>query len=198
VDLSSTTDLTCATLIRKVDKYYEITQKYFIAEERAEKREKEDKVPYKLWRDQGYVTFTEGNRVDFEEVAGWFSEQEEKYELHVLAIGYDPWSSGYFVKQMKNLGFNMIEVRQGYRTLSSPMKLLEADFLDSRMKHNKNPILNWNLSNTSVHYDPAGNVKPVKTNGKKSNLRIDGMVSLLCAYVVVQEKLDDIEFINSL
>jgi phage terminase large subunit-like protein len=199
VDLSSTTDLTCATLLREVDGgVKEVIQMYFIAEERAKVREKVDKVPYSIWRDQGYIIFTEGNKVDFRDVLKWFMAMQDSLDLIILGIGYDPWSATYFVQEMDSSGFKMIEVRQGYKTLSPNMKLIEADFLDGTIAHNNNPILTWNIANVSTMTDPAGNIKPVKSGGSKSNLRIDGFASLLDSYVVYQDKREELEFIKEL
>jgi phage terminase large subunit-like protein len=83
----------------------------------------------------------------------------------------------------------MIEVRQGYKTLSPAMKELEADLKAKLINYNNNPILKWCLTNTSVKMDENGNIRPVK--GQNQRQRIDGMVSLLIAYVVLQQKLND-------
>ena len=78
VDLSSVGDLTCATcLIRKKDNIY-IPQMYFIPEERATQHEQEDKVPYKVWKEQDYIRFCSGNMVRFSDVTNWFNELIDK------------------------------------------------------------------------------------------------------------------------
>lgn len=200
VDLSSTIDLTCATLLRFnfETEYIEVIQMYFIAEEQAAKREHHDKVPYKEWKDQGLVRFTKGHKVDFQDVEAWFDEIRDDYKLMIMSIGYDDWSAEYFVKAMENSGYEMDVVRQGFKTLSPNMKLLEAEFLDHKIAHNNNKILNWNLTNVSIQSDPAGNIKPVKTGGRKSNLRIDGLASLLDAYIAYQRKREDLDFVREL
>ena len=148
VDLSSTTDLTCATLlIIKHNKKY-VLQQYFIPSERLEFKIKDDK---------------------------W--------------IGYDPWNTQYWVEEMKDYGFEMVEVRQGAKTMSNPMKQLEADLIENNVNYNNNPILKWCLCNTAVKRDENDNIRPVK--GQKQRARIDGTVSLIIAYCVLFEKLND-------
>ena len=83
----------------------------------------------------------------------------------------------------------MIEVRQGAKTLSNPMKQLEADLIDKKVNYNNNPILKWCLTNTAVKRDDNDNIRPVK--GKQQRARIDGTVSLIIAYVVLFEKMQD-------
>ena len=56
VDLSSTTDLSCATaLIIKGGKKF-VVQQYFIPSERLEFKIKDDKIPYDKWEKRGLVT----------------------------------------------------------------------------------------------------------------------------------------------
>ena len=198
IDLSSTTDLTCATLLRENGDLIEVAQMYFIPLNKATLNEKKDKVPYKVWGDQGHITFTEGNKVDYHLVTEWFNMMVNEYDLTVLSIGYDEWNAQYLTDELEKNGYKMDVVRQGYKTLSPNMKLLEADVLDANLYYNNNPVLRWCLTNTSVLKDPAGNIKPQKTGGPNSHLRIDGLASLLDAYVVYQRERENLDFINSL
>ncbi|MFV9511814.1 terminase large subunit [Tepidibacillus sp. LV47] len=191
VDLSSTTDLTCATLIfmkQGSEKKY-VLQQYFLPEDLVEKRSIEDKIPYDKWRDRGLLTTTAGNKVDYHAVTEWFMGMFREYGIRPLWIGYDPWNSQYWVQEMQEAGFEMIEVRQGYKTLSQPMKELEADLKAKLINYNNNSILKWCLTNTSAKIDENGNIRPVK--GQHQRQRIDGMVSLLIAYVILQQRLND-------
>lgn len=189
VDLSSTTDLTCATLlvIRNNQKY--ILQQYFIPSERLEFKIKDDKIPYDIWEKRGLVTICEGAKVNYSDVTEWFIKMHEDYDISALWVGYDPWNTQYWVEEMKGNGFNMVEVRQGAKTMSNPMKQLEADLIDKNVNYNNNPILKWCLCNTSVKRDDNDNIRPVK--GQKSRARIDGAVSLIIAYCVLFEKMNE-------
>ena len=54
---------------------------------------------------------------------------------------------------------------------------------EHRVVYNNNPILRWCLANTAskaLNKDGIETIQPVKT---RENMRIDGMVSLLNAYV---------------
>lgn len=95
---------------------------------------------------------------------------------------------------MKANGFSMIPCRQGAQTLSLPMQQLGADLQAKRVVYNNNPILKWCLTNTGVQTDRNGNITPVKNQAAKQ--RIDGMASLLDAYVGLTEKYN--EFISAL
>ena len=189
VDLSSTTDLTCATLlIIKHNKKY-VLQQYFIPSERLEFKIKDDKIPYDKWEKRGLVTICEGARVNYTDVTQWFLRMNEEYEISALWIGYDPWNTQYWVEEMKDYGFEMVEVRQGAKTMSNPMKQLEADLIEKNVNYNNNPVLKWCLCNTAVKRDENDNIRPIK--GQKQRARIDGAVSLIIAYCVLYEKMND-------
>ena len=189
VDLSSTVDLTCATLlIMKAGRKY-ILQQYFIPSEKLEFKIKDDKIPYDKWEKRGLVTICEGAKVNYSDVTEWFLRMYAEYSISTLWVGYDPWSSQYWVKEMKENGFEMIEVRQGAKTMSNPMKQLEADLIEKNVNYNNNPILKWCLCNTAVKRDENDNIRPVK--GQKQRARIDGAVSLIIAYCVLFEKMQD-------
>jgi phage terminase large subunit-like protein len=190
-DLSSTTDLTCATLLIMKpgsDKIY-CLQHYFLPAELVEQRVREDKIPYDKWAERGLLTLCEGNKVNYHDVTAWFLRMVQEYGIHPVWIGYDPWNSQYWVDEMEAHGFRMEVVRQGAQTLSQPMKELAADLMAKRINYNDNPILKWCLTNTSVKHDENDNIRPVK--GQKSRQRIDGAVSLLIAYTVLFRHMDD-------
>lgn len=191
VDLSSTTDLTCATIVLmkpEGNKKY-VLQQYFMPDEIIESRAKEDKVPYDIWRNQGLLTACEGFKVNYSDVTAWFMKLFNEYDIRPLWIYYDPWNSSYWVQEMKDYGFQMVEARQGYKTLSQPMKELEADLRNKQINYNNNPILKWNFTNVVAKRDENDNIRPIK--GKNQRARIDGAVSLLIAYVGLQEHLSD-------
>ena len=188
-DLSSTLDLTCATLIvLKKGKIY-VLQQYFIPEDTIEEKENDDKVPYKIWKERGLLTTCPGAKINYTAVTEWFIKMHYEYDISPLWIGYDRWGSTYWVDEMKENGFQIEQVIQGAQTMSNPMKQLEADLKEKKVVYNNNPILKWCLLNTAIEIDKNDNIRPVK--GKKSKERIDGTVSLIDAYVVLYRKMQD-------
>lgn len=194
-DLSSTTDLTAAKAIFKVrnDERLYVISMYWIAEDLVEKKVKEDRIPYDLWIEQGFVRTCSGNKVHAKYVTKWFEEIKEKYDIYPLYIGYDAWSANYWVEEMQNIFGEsvMIPVRQGKKTLSAPMKSLGADLSAHKVVYNNNPVDKWCLANTAYDEDRNGNIQPTKTS--KSTRRIDGTAALLDAYVVLSDKSEEYE-----
>lgn len=192
-DLSSTTDLTAAKVIFMLPnnpKIY-VLQQYWIAEDLLEKKIKEDKIPYDKWLEKDLVRVTPGNRIHPKEVTKWFLEIRDEYGIYLPWIGYDAWSAAYWVEEMNGYFGQeaMIEVHQGKRTLSSPMKNLAADLKSKLIVYNNNPIDKWCLSNTNVDMDKNGNIQPDK--GRNTRLRIDGTAALLNAYTILEQKKND-------
>ncbi len=192
-DLSSTTDLTNATVIFMVrgDEHIYVLQMYWIPEDLVERRVREDKIPYDQWIQQGWCRTCPGNKIHYKYVVDWFLECQKELDIYLYKCGYDEWSATYFTEDMKNnFGQSVMEpVRQGKKTLSSPMKSLGADLEKKRIVYNNNPILKWCLTNTSVDVDKNDNIQPCK--GNQGTRRIDGMAGLLDAYVELENNLEE-------
>ena len=192
-DLSSTTDLTCGTVLFMVpgDETIYVLQMYWLPEDLLEKRVQEDKIPYDKWRDMGLLRTVPGNKIHYKYVKEWFLEVQNEYDIYIPWHGYDSWSADYYVEDMKNsFGKDGMEpVIQGKKTLSGPMKRLGRDLEAKRINYNNSPVLKWNLSNVAVDIDKNDNIQPVKTSNQRR--RIDGFVSLLNAYVVLERHYED-------
>ncbi len=193
VDLSSTTDLTCATLLFLVpeDERIYVKQMYWLPEDLLEKRVREDKIPYDQWRDEGLLRTCPGNKIHYKYVVEWFREMQAEEDIYLFKCGVDGWSAEYFVEDMRNeFGRNVIDlIAQGKKTLSGPMKSLGADLEAKKIIYDDNPILKWCLYNTVVDVDKNDNIQPAK--GNQGTRRIDGAASLLDAYVELENNLEE-------
>lgn len=194
-DLSSTTDLTNATVIFKVPENQTIyvLQMYWLPEDLFEQRIREDKIPYDIWKEQGLLRTTPGNKVHYKYVTEWFLEVQNDLDIYIPYIGYDSWSATYWVEEMKNIfgEIAMEPIIQGKKTLSGPMYSLGADLAKKQINYNNNPILKWCLTNTAVDVDKNNNIQPSKTHNQRK--RIDGMAGLLNAYVCLENHLEEYE-----
>lgn len=193
VDLSSTTDLAAAKVLFKIpesEKIYVLSM-YWMPEDLVEKRITEDKIPYDIWIEKGYVRTCKGNKISYKDVKAWFVEIQEKYDIYINMIGYDSWSAAYFVEDMQEYFGKtaMIPIIQGKKTLSQPMKNLGADLENNLIVYNNNPVDKWCLCNTAVDIDRNDNIQPIKTS--KPRRRIDGTAALLDAYVVLQNNYNE-------
>ena len=191
VDLSSTTDLTAAVLLVIKDGKRYVIPHFFMPRDLVKKRVEEDKIPYDVWIKKGLITLSDGNQNDFSKVTEWFVSMVKNYGIRPLWIGYDPWNSQYWVKEMEEAGFTMEKIRQGIYTLSEPMKQLEGDLKNKIVIYDNNPILKWCFANTQAKVDLNGNIQPSKLNSKLK--RIDGCVALIICYAVLSRYRNDYE-----
>ena len=192
-DLSSTTDLTAAKVIFMVknDPTIYVLQQYWIPEELFDQKIKDDNIPYDKWKERGLLRTCPGNKIHPRVVTEWFLEIRNDYGIFIPWIGYDAWSAEYWVEEMNGYFGKeaMIEVFQGKKTLSSPMKNLGADLKSKLINYNNNPVDKWCLSNTNTDTDKNGNIQPDKSRNKR--MRIDGTAALLNAYTILEQKKND-------
>jgi phage terminase large subunit-like protein len=189
-DLSSTIDLTCATLLLKktVDGPWIVLQKYFLPESKMEEveQQRDPEAPYRIWAEQGWLTVCEGTQVRYSDVTDWFVSMVKERNLRPLWIGYDRALAGYWTEEMQSNGFDMEKIAQGAKTWTYPFKSLKAEFQAHNVIYQDNPMLLWCLMNTRVKSLNAEGIEsqmPVKI---KANSRIDGTVSLLNAYTCMK------------
>lgn len=202
-DAADTTDLNFAVAICQKPDDDEIVvrsmawipEKVLEREEKTGIRTERDKVPYKLWVDQGKMRTCPGHKCDKRIFLEWFKELRDTEDLYPVFIGYDPWHvDDTLLRDFKaEFGENCMKpIRQGAITLSQPMKDLKADFQEKNIIYQNHPVLKWCLMNTVAKTDVNGNVQPVKTLDVTQ--RIDGAVALLCAYTVLCDNRD--KYIN--
>ncbi|WP_141706113.1 terminase large subunit [Caloranaerobacter ferrireducens] len=178
VDLSSKIDLTSVTAEFPLENgEYAIISHSFIPENAIRTKEIKDKVPYSLWIKQGYITATPGDIVDYEFVKQYIRDLNVKYK--VKEICFDPWNATQFATDMMNEGFECVEIRQGYKTLSEPTKNIRELVYQGKIIHGNNPVLTWAVSNAVTKQDPNENIMLDKA---KSTNRIDPIASLINAH----------------
>jgi len=179
LDLSSTLDLTAlAYVFPPVEKGepYKSILRFWIPEDTMRQKEKRDRVPYSKWVKAGWLKATPGNVIDYKYIISQLEADATEFEI--AEVAYDPWGASKIAQDLDEKGFTMVEERQGFKTLSPPMKDLMNFILSEprQFEHSGNPVLRWNVDNTYAKQDEAGNQKPDK---KKSTQRIDGTVALI-------------------
>ncbi|ACK89225.1 putative phage terminase, large subunit [Bacillus cereus AH820] len=175
-DLSETTDLTSSFLeFPQEDGSVKCIHHSFIPE--AKLLNSEDRANYELWVEKGYLTVIPGEVIDYDFVTNWFVRMSEKY--HVQEVCYDPFNAAQWFTQMQNLGFEMVKVQQGFKSMNLSMKDFERLLLQGKVNFNGDLMFRWYMSNVKTQKDSTGNIKPVKAN-KYS--RIDGVAAALTAH----------------
>jgi phage terminase large subunit-like protein len=179
MDLSSTRDLTAIVALFPDEEGpgFDVLAQFFVPADNMAERVRRDRVPYDQWARDGWLVATPGNVVDYEYVRQTLRAWGTEFDVREIA--FDPWNARDLVTRLQEQdGFALVEIRQGYATLSAPTKSLEAAILSRTLRHDGHPVLRWNISNIAVESDPAGNLKLSK---KVSTERIDGASALVMA-----------------
>jgi phage terminase large subunit-like protein len=182
LDLSATTDLTSLELTAQIRGKWHVHSTFWLPEEGIRDRAKQDRVPYDLWRDQGYLNTTPGKTIEYEYIAFELRKIFDTYNVEKIA--FDRWNWKFLRPWLIDAGFNERELDkfepfgQGYMSMSPALRQFESMLISRNMKHGNHPVLGMCAQNAVVQTDPAGNRKLAKD---KSNGRIDGMVALAMA-----------------
>ncbi|QOL80550.1 terminase large subunit [Pseudooceanicola spongiae] len=144
--------------------------KGFIHRAQTEKRE------FVGWQQAGWLEICRGGSVDEGEIRARLHWLKGFFDIQEVA--YDPWGMKYLAERLEKEGFPMVEHRQGFASMSNPMKRVEELVAQKRIRHGGNPVLAWQVGNVHRDEDASENVKP---NKKKSTGRIDGAVAMIMA-----------------
>ena len=175
LDMSATQDLTAFAMVFRLDDgTFAVLVHFWIPEDTARAKELSDRVPYRQWAEQGFITLTPGKQVDPNFVIAKITKLAETYNIQ--EISYDRWGALKISNDLQAIGFNLVEFGQGYASMSGPAKELEKLVLARKIRHGGNPVLRWNATNVAIQRDQAENIKPVKD---KSTGRIDGIVATI-------------------
>jgi len=173
MDLSSTGDITAFVLVFKD---FSVLPFFFIPKDNIEDRVKKDKVPYDIWARNGLMFATDGNVIDYKFIEDKIDQIAKEYQIEEIA--FDPYNALMLNQKLTDLGFNMVEIRQGMKSLSPPTKFLETLILGGKLKHGNNPVLSWMFDNVMIISDANENHRPDK---EKSTEKIDGIQALIMA-----------------
>lgn len=138
----------------------------------------EDRAPYDVWVDQGYLIATPGRVVDYD----WICEYIDNLGFEIELIKFDRWKIDSFKAAMERTDVmcEMKEHGQGYKDMSPALDRLEQLLLDERLIVPDNPCLTWCAANATVESDPAGNRKLKKAKGDH-RYKIDPIQALAMA-----------------
>lgn len=185
IDMSSKIDLTSVSAVFPLENgEYAVENMCFMPEDSITAKEKQDKVPYRRWVKEGYIILTPGDVVDIEYIFKYIQSLSEKYK--VLNIGVDPWNATALMTKLDNEGYTVLEVRQGYKSLSESIKFTKELIIQGKLIHGNNPVLKWCTANAVPQFDTNENVV---LNKAKSINRIDAIAATITA--MTQARLHD-------
>ena len=190
LDLSGKTDLTALVAV-SAGEQDRVKAWFWKPGDSLVEHEKRDRVPYTVWRQQGFIETTPGRAIQHEFVAQRLGEIIGEYK--VIGLSFDRWRIDDLLNAMNKIGLDcyvegkddpragalrMVPHGQGYKDMAPAVDALEVAVLERKLIHDSNPCLTWMASNAMVVSDPAGNRK---IDRSKTRFRIDGIVALSMA-----------------
>lgn len=184
VDLSKSTDLTAFVLVfppqEGLDRWVALPTGWMPLDG-IDAREREDHVPYRDWIRAGFLHGCEGDIIDFEAVADAVVQAAQDYDLRM--VGFDPYLGATVMQNIRErlagTVTEVVEIPQGIRSISPPMKELERLIRAHEMLHVHNTAARQCFLNLRCVSDDNENIKPTK---KRSRGRIDITVAWIIAF----------------
>lgn len=137
--------------------------------------EREDKVDYRRWREEGWVTVTPGDVIDIDYQVADIVKICRRYD--VKNIAFDPAKAYHgTIQGLQKEGLDDIldEYAQGMMNMSEPTKRMEAMLRSRELDLMGNPVMRWMYRNVAIYRDANDNIKLDK---RKSVDKIDGVVA---------------------
>lgn len=172
IDLAAKTDLVCVSAF--FPKFNAFKCLFVVPE--AKVTEMEDRVDYRLWAEQGWLSVCPGRVIDED----WFLAKTFQFldNYNVKCIAYDPWGMWNMLQKFGRYQEFLMEYQQSIRYMSVPTKWFESAVLKVELNFMHNPILRWNMKNVVIYTDPNANIKLDKA---RSRNKIDGVVACVDA-----------------
>jgi phage terminase large subunit-like protein len=188
LDLSSVSDLTALVLVTEEG---DVHSTFWLPEEGLAEKSRNDRVPYDVWAEAGFLETTPGRAIEYEFIAYFLRDVFNRCTVRALA--FDRYNMKFLKPWLIKAGFSeeelelFIEFGQGFISMGPALRELEARLLGKQLKHGNHPVLTMCAQNAQAVSDPTGFRKFTK---QKATGRIDGMVALAQAVGVMPSAAD--------
>lgn len=192
-DLSSGGDLTSYCLEFPYEDEETGDRKYFLhshsfmpSHRLQEHMDLEDNAPYVIWQQQGLLTVTTaagGIKTDYKTILSSLHDIVDKYQLDVMAIGYDPHNASAFLLDLEDFGCDLIEIKQSARSLNDATIDFQLEVKAHNMEYNKGNVLLTRSMNDAIISEP-NSFGEIKIDKMLQKNRIDPCDAAICAHKI--------------
>ena len=190
VDLAMTNDNCAVSMVAEEDGIIMAESVAFIPEGRIEEKSQFEKVNYRRFMEAMKCIACGNKTVDYGVIEDFVFCVEEKYGVHIKALGYDrfnalssaqKWERGI---EGKHHPINCVQIRQHSDTLHPSTKLLYEKIVNKEFQYEPNALLEINFENARCTYDTNMNRYIHK---KKSTGKVDMVMGILNALYLLQQ-----------
>ena len=193
LDLSSGGDLTSYCLEFPYEdeetgdrRYFLHSQSFMPRHRLQEHMDLEDNAPYVIWQKQGLLTVTTaagGIKTDYKAILSSLHDIVDKYQLDVMAIGYDPHNASAFLLDLEDFGCDLIEIKQSARSLNDATVDFQLEVKAHNMEYNKGNVLLTRSMNDAIISEP-NSFGEIKIDKMLQKNRIDPCDAAICAHKI--------------
>lgn len=190
LDLSRTRDMTALVLIFPWDDdTYRVLPFFWMPHDEA--RDKNHLAPFLQWANDGWLTLTPGNVVDYGFIRAQFRKLAERFCIQKLLYDktYAEETTQALEQGVVNDRGEEVEAGTGVARevfpqtlmyMTAPSKEFERLISAKQFHHNGHPVLSWQIGHVQVWRDANDNIRPIKPKdgGVK---KIDGIVAAVMA-----------------
>ena len=199
IDLGMTSDLCSLSLLfGDAVAGFKAIWWHWIPERAAVEYEESKGLPFRRWQEEGLITITPGDEIDYERIlldlAGPEPGETDPAKASVRGIGQDYvictppqgddpgkalavdrlFQGVWLCQQLVKRGWNIREFGQGYYSMAAPtaefLRLVNA----GKWAHGDNGLMAWQANNAMVERNTNDDMKPSKRN---SEGKIDGIIT---------------------
>ncbi|MGA9135759.1 MAG: terminase TerL endonuclease subunit, partial [Candidatus Sulfotelmatobacter sp.] len=183
VDLAPKLDTSALVLLfppLKTTEKWRILEFFWCPADNIAGRVKRDRVPYDVWREQGFITPTPGNLTDVRYIAEQITEINKQFDLREVAYD-DAWSSE-LIRMLGESGFPLdkfVPFPQTHQRMNPPCQELMRKILRQEFSHDRNPVMRWQMANLRWNTQKgSGFIRPSRDRKRE---KVDGAASLVMA-----------------
>lgn len=189
-DMSAKIDLTSVAFIipilsdeldssgKKIVKYVCFSHSFIPNRTKLRERMAVDKVPYDSWERSGYLTITNTEIVDQQQVIDYVLETCKKNNWRIETLCFDPANASKMMIDLSNEGYVVEEVFQSHKSLNESTQGFREQVYCSNVIYTNNPLLNYAMSNAVI----KTNNGLIKIDKDATTKRIDPLDAILCAF----------------
>ena len=189
LDLAMTNDNTSVSMVTMEDDMIYAKSWAFIPADRIEEKNRRERTDYRRFIEDGSCFACGDEIISYNFVEKFILELESKYNVHIVQIGYDRFNCISTANKLDNAGYETVEVKQHSSVLHAPTKLLQESILQRKFSYDGDKLYEINFQNAKCTEDTNLNKY---VNKKKSNGKVDMVVSTIIAlYLLQQNTFDD-------
>jgi phage terminase large subunit-like protein len=184
LDLAMTNDNCSYSMVTEEDLKIYAESFAFVPTELIPEKNRLEKINYHEFIKAGKCFACGDMTVDYGFIEEVILMVEEKHNVIVMGLAYDRYNCLSSAQRFEREGYKTVEVKQHSSVLHPATKLLKEKILNREFYYTENKLLEINFQNAKVTEDTNKNIY---VNKKKSNGKVDMVVSLINAIYLLQQ-----------